>query len=1052
MKVWIRSTCWLLLAIAEVLVFGVRTANAVTVSAGCTWVHAEHMQADASGTALTGTITFSPVATDGTPISFVTSCKNTGQAGKIAIATHVTDGAFGLWLPDTTATKPLNVCFRATAQTAKGTSVLGPGYVCVQPHTTATSVDDWCQAGNCDFGSYTPAMAALALVVVGPKGDTGAAGNATISSGSMDQYAKLDSASQMHGVSPATVLSDIGAQAADPNCKPDGSGHLSCATVAATASVSAPQHCIGSSCITAWPVGAVSSVFGRTGAVTAQTGDYSYSQLSGALPTPTGATLGGVKSYDCATVFGAGYGLQKINTDGSASCALFSSSGTSATLVGVASALTSNVTIGTTGTFFDGPSVALTAGTWHLTGAVTVQIGGGSNTVTCKLWDGTSVLASSQTSTGYAGWTMAIPFSGQVTLTGSDTYKISCTGTTSSDGTILAAATSNSAGNNASTLVAVAVSGGSGSGGGSGTINTGSAGQIAVYVGNGSTVGGVTTLPASSLPLWLDNKTSPLISGTGAQLLSLYDPALSYKPISQYTNKVSLQPVTSDYVYDQTIYSPTGSSAFGIMSDSSTYPASGTLIVSWNSASPGFTTGGMLHKVRFYPTANTNTGATINVWALHPTAALPTTTGGTASFSVIAQIGTIDGSAANTYEEFTGLNIPVSAGDVIAFAPVGRGMPFVTGDTRLSAFYTVFVSGHSALSSLTAGQTFSATAACCNAYLYTVEIAPGSSFVAPNQPGGVARLDASGNVPVELGRAVDMPWSAKKIIWVGTSIPAQYDAGPPILPAYPNLVGTALQANMDNEAVGSSGVVWDGTTSRCLTLMATTAQLTSVCGSNYAPQSYQTKVLGKSADMLVIDHGYNDAVSGTLSDIASITAYSASSGTLTLTAANNFTTGESLTFAVDSASDLAPLNGKSYTVLSSGLSSSQFAITTDAVTGLGTSKRSWAATTSTFYGAMQLLIVAAYLDNPSIRVVLTTPPVAISALVDKTAMIAAIQAIGTKWSLPVINTAAQAGLNATTYCASGTSPCTLYSYEGIHPEYLARQVLARILYQALKGL
>jgi hypothetical protein len=67
--------------------------------------------------------------------------------------------------------------------------------------------------------------------------------------------------------------------------------------------------------------GAVSSVFTRTGAVTPQSGDYSFSQISGTvgagqLPTPGASTLGGVESKDCSALGG----LQKINTDGSVSC------------------------------------------------------------------------------------------------------------------------------------------------------------------------------------------------------------------------------------------------------------------------------------------------------------------------------------------------------------------------------------------------------------------------------------------------------------------------------------------------------------------------------------------------------------------------------------------------------------------------------------------------------------------------------------------------------------------------------------------------------------
>lgn len=43
-------------------------------------------------------------------------------------------------------------------------------------------------------------------------------------------------------------------------------------------------YCIGGSCITGWPSGAVTSVFGRSGAVVAASGDYSVAQVTGAAP------------------------------------------------------------------------------------------------------------------------------------------------------------------------------------------------------------------------------------------------------------------------------------------------------------------------------------------------------------------------------------------------------------------------------------------------------------------------------------------------------------------------------------------------------------------------------------------------------------------------------------------------------------------------------------------------------------------------------------------------------------------------------------------------
>lgn len=53
-----------------------------------------------------------------------------------------------------------------------------------------------------------------------------------------------------------------------------------------TGPVTANSFCIGvttPSCISAWPSGTVTSVFGRTGVVTATTGDYNFSQISGTL-------------------------------------------------------------------------------------------------------------------------------------------------------------------------------------------------------------------------------------------------------------------------------------------------------------------------------------------------------------------------------------------------------------------------------------------------------------------------------------------------------------------------------------------------------------------------------------------------------------------------------------------------------------------------------------------------------------------------------------------------------------------------------------------------
>lgn len=72
-------------------------------------------------------------------------------------------------------------------------------------------------------------------------------------------------------------------------------------------------------------------------------------------------------------------------------------------LATAANSLAADVTISSTGTFFDGPSMAQgTSGTWHVSGTVTL---GDTNAspVQCKLWDGSTVIASGYTRLSQSG-------------------------------------------------------------------------------------------------------------------------------------------------------------------------------------------------------------------------------------------------------------------------------------------------------------------------------------------------------------------------------------------------------------------------------------------------------------------------------------------------------------------------------------------------------------------------------------------------------------------------------------------------------------------------
>lgn len=79
----------------------------------------------------------------------------------------------------------------------------------------------------------------------------------------------------------------------------------------------------------------------------------------------------------------------------------------STTLSFVTNSLTSDVTMTTGGTYYDGPSVPQgTSGTWFASGTITIVPGGSGETHNIKLWDGTTIIAS----TGLHTNSNAVPF------------------------------------------------------------------------------------------------------------------------------------------------------------------------------------------------------------------------------------------------------------------------------------------------------------------------------------------------------------------------------------------------------------------------------------------------------------------------------------------------------------------------------------------------------------------------------------------------------------------------------------------------------------------
>jgi hypothetical protein len=585
----------------------------------------------------------------------------------------------------------------------------------------------------------------------------------------------------------------------------------------------------------------------------------------------------------------------------------------------------------------------------------------------------------------------------------------------------------------------------------------------------------------SVLPAYLRNSTMPQVNGN-SNLVSSFDASLPYTSATT-NNKISLQPNSAV----ATIGSALPSSACGPAgSDATSYPGT-RLVASYDITQPqqGFPAG-ILTSCRFTATAVATAGANVQAWVIRPPAGgFPTTGTPSSSFTVVAQIGELDDATNGTYDELTGLTIPVQAGDLVAFRVANRGLLYGASSTTCNTTFRelAFTSAQipsladTSLNALMPGQVVNYNwTNSARQYLYSCNVHPGPSFAVGNQPGTVLRLDNNGNIPDSIGRSADTYWKGKKIIWVGTSIPATGDT---TTAAYPVLVGNGLQSNMDNQSVGSSHITWDSSApSNCLSLIATQAQLTAAagCGSAFTVQSYEGKVMGKHADMLVIDHGHNDVPSpiplGTINDLAPTysstvpgplsSTYSSNGSTLTVTAPNNFTAGAIVLFSAVPTDALAPVTQKTFAVLGAGLSSTQFSVTTSLIAASSGTTMATAALQTTFYGAEQALISAAYADNPYIRIVLVMPPKTIdrgyTPPLDMTNVRSAISAIALRWQLPVVDLAALDGFNDTNYCKQTTPgqtppvpPNCIYSADGIHPTYgPARQILARILYGAIK--
>ena len=157
---------------------------------------------------------------------------------------------------------------------------------------------------------------------------------------------------------------------------------------------------------------------------------------------PSGGTSGQVLQKTSATDYALGW----------------ISPSTSGTITSLAAALSANVSLTTTATWYDGPSVSLVAGTWLVIGRIThVRSATTAETIYARLGDGTNHYASTQFyHASVTGTGVVLPLNAVITLAATTTIKLQATSSAgASTSTMLAATTANGSGNNATNIIAI---------------------------------------------------------------------------------------------------------------------------------------------------------------------------------------------------------------------------------------------------------------------------------------------------------------------------------------------------------------------------------------------------------------------------------------------------------------------------------------------------------------------------------------------------------------------------------------------------------------------
>ena len=463
------------------------------------------------------------------------------------------------------------------------------------------------------------------------------------------------------------------------------------------------------------------------------------------------------------------------------------------------------------------------------------------------------------------------------------------------------------------------------------------------------------------------------------------------------------------------------------------------VIIPYYLPSQGFTSDGILNEVRVGINSTVISSSKVQAWVVRLVSG---------KITLVEIIGELDGSVANRWHVFKGLSVFVKAGDMIAIRGIDVSPNYKSGSPAQTDYRAYVLPTTITDLSLNALNTPIAPGTPVGIALQLEADISAAAIGAKDNPGGSPMLDASLHFKNNIGKAPELYWQGKKIVWVGTSIPAGTTTG---FPSYPILVGQYLDANVTNSSVGGSGVIWDGT--RVASLSATAAELVAAYGAGQGAYSYENLMLGKGMELLVIDHGYNDRLQASGSRLGTL-PWTDRTGNITTTAGSPTVTGAGTLFTTEFKvgdklyTDHYKYVGKIQSI-NSNSSITLTANTATVTTGLkfyGTSMDR-----TTFYGAFNYLIDKAYDENPLLSIAFVTSPTqyayqqnGFDNITVNTNARNAVLALANAYNAPVCDLMKLMNYNGANFLIRAS--------DNVHPNQTERVKEANILYNWIKGI